>query len=54
MATLTDPGMTTQPYKIVGKRPIRHDGVDKVTGKAIYGADWSMARLFAVPTLMLG
>ncbi len=26
-------------YKVVGKRPIRHDGVDKVTGKAQYGAD---------------
>ena len=26
-------------YKVVGTRPIRHDGVDKVTGKALYGAD---------------
>ena len=26
-------------YKVVGKRPIRHDGYDKVTGKALYGAD---------------
>ncbi|MCI0781985.1 MAG: xanthine dehydrogenase family protein molybdopterin-binding subunit [Chloroflexi bacterium] len=26
-------------YKVVGKRPIRHDGVDKVTGKARYAAD---------------
>ena len=26
-------------YKVVGTRPIRHDGVDKVTGKAMYGAD---------------
>ncbi|MAR35161.1 MAG: oxidoreductase [Chloroflexi bacterium] len=26
-------------YKVVGTRPIRHDGYDKVTGKAIYGAD---------------
>ena len=24
-------------YDVVGKRPIRHDGVDKVTGKATYG-----------------
>ena len=33
---------TKQPetqYKVVGTRPIRHDGVDKVTGKALYGAD---------------
>ena len=26
-------------YKVIGTRPIRHDGVDKVTGKAQYGAD---------------
>ena len=26
-------------YKVVGTRPIRHDGYEKVTGKAIYGAD---------------
>ncbi len=26
-------------YKSVGKRPVRHDGYDKVTGKALYGAD---------------
>lgn len=26
-------------YKVVGTRPIRHDGLDKVTGRAIYGGD---------------
>ena len=26
-------------YKVIGTRPIRHDGFDKVTGRAIYGAD---------------
>ncbi|MBM81198.1 MAG: oxidoreductase [Planctomycetaceae bacterium] len=26
-------------YKVIGTRPIRHDGVDKVTGRALYGAD---------------
>ncbi|MFP6766428.1 MAG: molybdopterin cofactor-binding domain-containing protein, partial [Planctomycetaceae bacterium] len=26
-------------YKVIGTRPIRHDGVDKVTGRAQYGAD---------------
>ncbi len=26
-------------YKIIGTRPIRHDGTEKVIGKAIYGAD---------------
>ena len=26
-------------YKVVGTNPIRHDGLDKVTGRAIYGGD---------------
>ncbi|MSQ08167.1 MAG: xanthine dehydrogenase family protein molybdopterin-binding subunit [Dehalococcoidia bacterium] len=26
-------------YRVIGTRPIRHDGLDKVTGKAVYGAD---------------
>jgi CO/xanthine dehydrogenase Mo-binding subunit len=30
---------TTQVFKVIGTRPIRHDGVDKVTGRAVYGAD---------------
>ena len=30
---------TERRYKVVGTRPIRHDGVDKVTGRAQYGAD---------------
>lgn len=28
-----------RPYKVIGTRPLRHDGVDKVTGRAQYGAD---------------
>ena len=31
--------LATQEYNVVGKRPIRPDGADKVTGKAMYGAD---------------
>src|SRR5918996_2516478 len=31
--------LSTQEYKVVGTRPIRHDGTDKVTGRAQYGAD---------------
>jgi CO/xanthine dehydrogenase Mo-binding subunit len=27
------------PYRVLGTRPLRHDGVDKVTGAARYGAD---------------
>ena len=26
-------------YSVVGTRPIRHDGLDKVTGRAVYGGD---------------
>ena len=28
--------------KVVGTTPIRHDGVDKVTGRAIFGVDVSL------------
>jgi CO/xanthine dehydrogenase Mo-binding subunit len=31
--------MTTSTYKVIGSRPLRPDGVDKVTGRALYGAD---------------
>jgi CO/xanthine dehydrogenase Mo-binding subunit len=30
---------TKTDYKVIGKSPIRHDGLDKVTGRAIYGGD---------------
>ena len=33
---------TNGGFVAVGHRPIRHDGVDKVTGKAMYGADISL------------
>ncbi len=32
-------------YKVIGTRPIRHDGVDKVTGRALYGADFHLTGL---------
>ena len=34
MSTATKP-----KYKVIGTRPIRHDGADKATGRAKYGAD---------------
>ena len=37
--------LSTQEYKVVGTRPIRHDGVDKVTGRARYGADINLPGL---------
>ena len=37
---LTYPDFTSDgKYKVIGTRPVRHDGVDKVTGRAIYGGD---------------
>jgi xanthine dehydrogenase molybdenum-binding subunit len=32
-----------QEFKVVGTRPIRHDGIDKVLGRAIYGSDVRLA-----------
>ena len=36
-----DSSYTNQDFKVIGSRPIRPDGVDKVTGRARYGADMS-------------
>jgi xanthine dehydrogenase molybdenum-binding subunit len=33
---------TNGNFRVIGTRPIRHDGVDKVTGRALYGADYSL------------
>src|SRR5216684_121174 len=37
MAATTD----GQKFRVIGTRPIRHDGIEKVTGAAKYGADYS-------------
>ena len=29
-------------FRVIGTRPVRHDGVEKVTGQALYGADYSL------------
>ncbi len=41
MTTTIDRPETSEEgsYKVIGTRPIRHDGLDKVTGRAKYGAD---------------
>ena len=40
--------LSNTDYKVVGTRPIRHDGTDKVTGRAKYGADFeSSGMLYA-------
>jgi CO/xanthine dehydrogenase Mo-binding subunit len=33
----------TRKYKVIGTRPIRHDGLEKVIGSAKYGADTQLA-----------
>ena len=37
--------LSTKDYDVVGTRPVRHDGADKVTGRALYGADFAAAGL---------
>src|SRR6476469_8832656 len=32
-------------YSVLGQRPVRHDGADKVTGKAIYTADLTLPNM---------
>jgi xanthine dehydrogenase molybdenum-binding subunit len=42
---LTKTFMPTQTkYRVIGTRPVRPDGVDKVTGRAVYGADVQLPR----------
>jgi CO/xanthine dehydrogenase Mo-binding subunit len=36
---------TNTDFKVVGTRPVRHDGTDKVTGRALYGADYDASGL---------
>jgi CO/xanthine dehydrogenase Mo-binding subunit len=38
-------------YRVVGTRPVRPDGIDKVTGKAIYGTDHIAANMLFAATL---
>ncbi|WP_224548395.1 xanthine dehydrogenase family protein molybdopterin-binding subunit [Mesorhizobium sp. CA16] len=38
-----DPRYSGRNFSSVGTRPVRPDGVDKVTGRARYGADFNMA-----------
>ena len=38
---MSDTDGTSKKFRVIGTRPIRHDGADKVTGRARYGADYS-------------
>ena len=37
--------LAQKQYRVLGTRPIRHDGADKVTGRALYGADVQLSGL---------
>ncbi|NQW22380.1 MAG: xanthine dehydrogenase family protein molybdopterin-binding subunit [SAR202 cluster bacterium] len=37
--------LSNQEFNVVGTRPIRHDGNDKVTGRARYSADMTLPRM---------
>ena len=39
MSEIQDLYLGKKQYSVLGQRPVRHDGADKVTGKAIYTAD---------------
>ena len=47
MTTTYEPNvvLSTSDYNVVGTRPIRHDGADKVTGRAQYGGDYNATGL---------
>ena len=48
MTDVLDRPEAAAALKVVGTRPVRPDGVDKVTGKATYGAD------FTLPGMLVG
>jgi CO/xanthine dehydrogenase Mo-binding subunit len=39
MSEMQDVYLGKKQYSVLGQRPLRHDGADKVTGKAVYTAD---------------
>ncbi len=45
MNDVTDKGLTERHFNVVGTRPLRPDGVDKVTGRAKFGSDLHVANM---------
>lgn len=43
--SLNSPSEAAKKYKVLGRRPVRHDGADKVTGRAVYGNDLKLSGL---------
>ena len=42
MSTASEP---VREFKVIGTRPVRHDGIEKVIGRAKYGADYSLPEM---------
>src|SRR5207244_1731385 len=42
---MSEMAVETAKYRVSGTRPVRPDGVDKVTGRAVYGADVQLPRM---------
>ena len=51
MSESADLYLGKKKYSVLGQRPIRHDGADKVTGKAIYTADLALPNMDGWQTL---
>ena len=53
MATITGSNvvLSTREYNVIGSRPVRHDGAEKVTGRARYGADINLPGLLYAKVL---
>jgi CO/xanthine dehydrogenase Mo-binding subunit len=47
----SDIDQTSKDYKVIGTSPIRHDGYDKVTGKALFGADMNLPAMLHAKVL---
>src|SRR5207249_5623266 len=45
MSESSDLYLGKKSYSVLGKRPVRHDGADKVTGKALYTADLTLPNM---------
>lgn len=43
--TTEDLYLGKKTYSVLGKRPVRHDGADKVTGKAVYTSDLQLPNM---------
>ena len=45
MSETQDLYLGKKQYSVLGQRPVRHDGADKVTGKAVYTADLTLPNM---------